>query len=179
VCENVNTLGINPDPLRPIELVRIAPDALPQLFVIVDTEEEFDWNAPFSRTNASVRAMRHIDRLQNVVSTRQIVPTYVVDFPIASTADGFAPLKEFADQGRARIGAHLHPWVNPPLSEELTKRNSFGCCLGVALETEKMRVLSNQIAARAGTGKRRIGDVRTPRRGAAAAARRTSAVLRD
>lgn len=146
MCENVSTLGINPDPLRPIELVRIAPDASPQLFVIVDTEEEFDWNAPFSRTNASVRAMRHIDRLQNVVSTRQIVPTYVVDFPIASTADGFAPLKEFADQGRARIGAHLHPWVNPPLSEELTKRNSFGCCLGVALETEKMRVLSNQIA---------------------------------
>ncbi len=90
--------------------------------------------------------MRHVDRLQNILSARQIVPTYVVDFPIASQADGFAPLKEFADQGRARIGAHLHPWVNPPLSEELTTRNSFGCCLGAALETEKLRVLSNQIA---------------------------------
>ena len=128
------------------ERVQICADASPQLFVIVDTEEEFDWNAPYSRTNTSVLAMRHIDRLQNVLSGRQIVPTYVVDFPIASQPDGFAPLKEFADRGRARIGAHLHPWVNPPLSEELTTRNSFGCRLGAALETEKIRVLSNQIA---------------------------------
>ena len=81
------------------ERVQICADASPQLFVIVDTEEEFDWNAPYSRTNTSVLAMRHIDRLQNVLSTRQIVPTYVVDFPIASQADGFAPLKEFADAG--------------------------------------------------------------------------------
>ena len=36
--------------------------------------------------------------------------------------------------------------MNPPLSEELTTRNSFGCRLGAALETEKIRVLSNQIA---------------------------------
>jgi hypothetical protein len=125
--------------------VQICADASPLLFVIVDTEEEFDWSAPFSRANTSVRAMRHIDRLQRVLSTRQIVPTYVVDFPIASQRDGFAPLKEFADQGHARIGAHLHPWVNPPLSEELNARNSFGCRLGEALETEKIQVLANQI----------------------------------
>jgi hypothetical protein len=109
--------------------VQICADASPQLFVIVDTEEEFDWNAPYSRTNTSVLAMRHIDRLQNVLSTRQIVPTYVVDFPIASQADGFAPLKEFADQGRARIGAHLHSWVGQLLCAELSARTSFGCRL--------------------------------------------------
>lgn len=118
----------------------------PQLFVIVDTEEEFDWRAPFSRANTSVRAMRHVDRLQNVLSARHIVPTYVVDFPIASQADGYAPLKAFADQGLARIGAHLHPWVTPPFSEEVNRRNSFGCCLGEALETEKIRVLASRIA---------------------------------
>jgi hypothetical protein len=126
--------------------VQISAEASPQLFVIVDTEEEFDWSAPFSRGNTSVLAMRHIDRLQNLLSKRHIVPTYVIDFPIASQSDGVAPLKEFADQGSARIGAHLHPWVNPPLSEELTRRNSFGCRLGASLETEKIRVLSNQIA---------------------------------
>jgi len=126
--------------------VQIRADVSPLLFVIVDTEEEFDWSAPFARTNTSVRAMRHIDRLQRVLSARQIVPTYVVDFPIASQRDGFAPLKEFADHGHARIGAHLHPWVTPPLVEELNTRNSFGCCLGEALETEKIKVLTNQVA---------------------------------
>jgi hypothetical protein len=29
----------------------------PKLFVIVDTEEEFDWSAPFARENVSVTAI--------------------------------------------------------------------------------------------------------------------------
>jgi hypothetical protein len=128
------------------EPVPIAPGSSPELFVIVDTEEEFDWNAPFSRDNTSVRAIRHVDRLQRVLSRYKITPTYVVDFPIASQPDGFALLKAFADEGQARIGAHLHPWVNPPFVEDVTTRNSFGCCLGEALETEKIKVLQTQIA---------------------------------
>src|SRR5712691_103977 len=124
----------------------VSADTQPQLFVIVDTEEEFDWGAPFSRANVSVRAMRHIDRLHNLLSTRRVVPTYVVDFQIASRVDGFRPLKEFADAGTARIGAHLHPWVNPPFTEAITSQNSFGCCLGEALETEKIHVLKSQIS---------------------------------
>jgi hypothetical protein len=119
--------------------------ASPQLFVVVDTEEEFDWDKPFSRDNTSVRAMRHIGRLQSVFARRGVVPTYVVDFPVASQRDGFAPLKEFADAGAARIGAHLHPWVNPPFTEPLTRRNSYGFALGELLETEKIHVLSRQI----------------------------------
>ncbi|MEQ1573329.1 MAG: polysaccharide deacetylase family protein, partial [Vicinamibacterales bacterium] len=126
--------------------VQLRADASPLLFVVVDTEEEFDWNAPFSRANTSVRAMDHIDRLQQLFSTRGIVPTYVVDFPVASQPRGFGSLKQFADEGRARIGAHLHPWVNPPFAEEVSGRNSFGCNLGAALETEKIRALQAQIA---------------------------------
>ena len=128
------------------EPVPIAPGAAPRLFVIVDTEEEFDWNAPFSRGNISVRAIRHVDRLQRVLSRYKITPTYVVDFPIASQPDGFDVLKALADDGQARIGAHLHPWVNPPFTEDVTTRNSFGCCLGGALETKKIEVLQAQIA---------------------------------
>src|SRR5437868_4261077 len=126
--------------------VQIRAEMKPLLFVVVDTEEEFDWGAPFSRANISVSAMRHIDRLQSLLSTREVVPTYVVDFPIASQVDGFRPLKEFADAGTARIGAHLHPWVNPPFKEAISARNSFGCCLGEALETEKIHVLKSQIS---------------------------------
>jgi hypothetical protein len=127
------------------EPVRIPEDADPLLFVIVDTEEEFDWGAPFSRANTSVRAMRRIDRLQRILASREIQPTYVVDFPVASQPDGYLPLKAFADDGAARIGAHLHPWVNPPYDEEVSRRNSFGCNLGAALEAEKIRILTDQI----------------------------------
>jgi hypothetical protein len=116
------------------------------LFIIVDTEEEFDWRAPLSRANTSVRAMRRVHTLQEVFATRGFVPTYVVDFPVASQAEGYGPLAELARDGRARIGAHLHPWVNPPFTEALAAGNSFGCALGEALETEKIRVLRACIA---------------------------------
>jgi hypothetical protein len=137
------------EPLEPVEIVQrvsVPATSAPRLFVVVDTEEEFDWAAPFSRRNTSVRAIRYIDRLQNVLSGYAIKPTYVVDFPIASQRDGYGPLKELASSDQARIGAHLHPWVTPPFDEELCARNSFGCSLGRALETEKIRVLRDEIA---------------------------------
>jgi hypothetical protein len=140
VDEAVNTATVE---LR--STVRLPANVSPLLFVVVDTEEEFDWSAPFSRGNTGVRAMRHVDRLQNVFLRHGITPTYVVDFPIASQPDGFTLLKAFADARQARIGAHLHPWVNPPFVEDVTRRNSFGCCLGEALETEKIRVLRTEI----------------------------------
>jgi hypothetical protein len=139
-----------PDPIgltSEFEHVRLPRGSTPRLFVIVDTEEEFDWAAPFARSNTSVRAMAHIDRLHSVLARYGITPTYVVDYPIASQADGYKPLKEIADSGQARIGAHLHPWVNPPFVEEVNRRNSFGCCLGESLETEKIRLLRAQIAS--------------------------------
>jgi hypothetical protein len=42
------------------EPVRLPPDAQPRLFVVVDTEEEFDWSAAFSRANTGVTAIREM-----------------------------------------------------------------------------------------------------------------------
>jgi hypothetical protein len=129
------------------EPVQIRANVSPMLFAIVDTEEEFDWSAPFSRANTSVRAMRQVHRLQRVFAAQGVVPTYVVDFPVASQPDGYRPLLEYSRDGSARIGAHLHPWVTPPFTEDVTRRLSFGCCLGEALETEKIRVLKAGISS--------------------------------
>ena len=90
--------------------------------------------------------MRHIDRAQRVFDTFGIVPNYVVDYPIAAQAEAFGPLKAYADAGRALIGAHLHPWVSPPFDEEINARNSYPGNLPRALEQEKLRVLTDQIA---------------------------------
>ena len=43
----------------------------PTLMVVVDTEEEFDWSAPFSRQATGVTAMRHIDRAQRLCDARR------------------------------------------------------------------------------------------------------------
>jgi len=43
------------------------PSGPPRLFVVVDTEEEFDWSAPFSRDSVGVSAIQEVGRLQDVL----------------------------------------------------------------------------------------------------------------
>jgi hypothetical protein len=132
---------------RPIEF---APDCTPTLFVIVDTEEEFDWGAPFSPANTSVSAMRHIARIHDIFAKRRIKPTYVIDYPIATQPEGYLPLKERMEAGECAIGAHLHPWVTPPMTEAVNQRNSYGCNLDPGLERAKLRNLKDAIAENVG-----------------------------
>jgi len=122
----------------------------PRLQVVVDTEEEFDWSAPYSRANTSVSAMKQIGRAQRIFDRFGLKPAYVVDYPVASQAAGYDPLQEIHQDGRCTIGAHLHPWVSPPYDEELTTRNSFTMNLPVPLQHEKIRILADTIAQRFG-----------------------------
>jgi hypothetical protein len=132
----------------PIDLPASAP---PTLFVVVDTEEEFDWSAPFSRESTSVTAMRHIGRAQTLFDRFGVVPTYVIDYPVASKPEGSAPLAEFASAARATIGAHLHPWVTPPHDEDVSRRNSFAMNLPAALEAAKLATMVETIDRAFGT----------------------------
>jgi len=126
-------------------------DWAPRLLVVIDTEEEFDWSAEFSRDNTSVRSMREIERLQRIFDEYRITPTYVVDYPIVSQADGYRPLQDIHASGRCLIGAHLHPWVNPPFDELVNRVNSFPGNLPRALEAEKLQVLGETISDRFGS----------------------------
>jgi len=129
------------------ELIRLDPESRPILVVVIHTEEEFDWDKPYDRNATGVAHMRHIARAQSVFDEFGIVPNYVVDYPIATQAEAFGPLKVYADAGRALIGAHLHPWVSPPFDEEVNARNSYPGNLPRALEHEKLRVLTDRITA--------------------------------
>ncbi len=117
----------------------------PKLFVIVDTEEEFDWSAPFARENVSVTAIQEVGRLQDVVEPYGLKPTYVVDYPVAATPASAEKLGEVAARGTCRIGAHLHPWVTPPFDEPLVPPMSFGCNLGEPIESAKIAHLQEAI----------------------------------
>ncbi len=64
----------------------------PQLIVVVDTEEEFDWNKDFDRNQISVRHMTNIHRAQDICDDFGVTPVYVIDYPIASQESGYAPL---------------------------------------------------------------------------------------
>lgn len=141
---------VSTDHLRPHvpardDVVRSGVAEKPALIVVVDTEEEFDWHAPFDRRNTSVEHMRSIDRLQRVFDTFSIRPVYVVDQPIASQAIAYEPLRRFHADGRCEIGAHLHPWVSPPFDEEVNARNSYPGNLPPELERAKLESLGDAI----------------------------------
>ena len=59
-------------------------DSPPQLTIIVDTEEEFDWSKPHSRANICVDHIRSQFRAHKIYGRYGIKPTYVVDYPVAT-----------------------------------------------------------------------------------------------
>ena len=61
--------------------------------VVVDTEEEFDWSAPFDRGSTSVTAMREVWRLQAVFDEFDIVPVYVIDYPGGDPGRWYRPVE--------------------------------------------------------------------------------------
>lgn len=127
-----------------------SPEVRARLFVIVDTEEEFDWSAPFSRHAVQVTAIDEVPRLQQVLAPYRAVPTYVIDYPVATTPSSAGRLAEYAARGECQIGAHLHPWVTPPFDEVLGSRASYACNLGIDLEREKITRLRDAIVSHVG-----------------------------
>jgi peptidoglycan/xylan/chitin deacetylase (PgdA/CDA1 family) len=116
-----------------------------QLLVVVDTEEEFDWDAPFSRSAVATRSIPAQARAHEIYDRFDLVPTYVVDHPVATDPVAAGFLRALKDEGRAEIGAHLHPWVTPPHDEAVTTRNSYQCNLPPALERAKIETLTEAI----------------------------------
>src|SRR5260221_9056284 len=86
----------------------------PTLSVVIDTEEEFDWSAPFDAAATATENIQYQPLAQDIMDRHGVVPTYVVDYPVADTPAAYSLFRAIADDGRCEIGAHLHPWVTPP-----------------------------------------------------------------
>ena len=119
----------------------------PQLAVVVDTEEEFDWRSPFARENIGTRSIAAQPLAHRIYDRWGVVPTYVIDYPVAIDPAARALLGSLREQGKAEIGAHLHPWVCPPHEEEVNRFNSYHCNLPPALERAKIETLTDAVEA--------------------------------
>ena len=128
-----------------------ATSTRPVLTVVVDTEEEFDWSQPFDRRNVGVSAIAAQPLAhERVFDKHGVVPTYVIDWPVATTPSSIAVLKKLMEEGRCEIGTHLHPWVSPPYTEEVNTFNSYAGNLPRELEFEKLRLLTEAITTHFG-----------------------------
>ncbi|OJY65140.1 MAG: hypothetical protein BGP12_04870 [Rhodospirillales bacterium 70-18] len=119
----------------------------PLLMVVVDTEEAFDWNAPFDRASVAVDSIAAQPLAHEIFAPHGLRPTYVIDYPVATTPSSVAVLKGLLDAGHCQIGAHLHTWVNPPFDEPVSPATSYAGNLAPALERAKIRHLTEAIAA--------------------------------
>jgi hypothetical protein len=139
--------------LPPLEGAYVTlPDSFGRRFALfVDTEEDFDWSLPFTRTEHSTRSASAMAVFQRRMSAAGIKPVYVVDYAIASDPAAVELLRGFQDAGTCTIGAHLHPWITPPHDEVLSGPNSFAGNLPPDLEKAKLELLTSKIEDSFGT----------------------------
>lgn len=116
----------------------------PKLLVVIDTEEEFDWNT-LPPASVGVDAMRHQQVAHRILRKHGIVPTYAVDHLVARDRNASAPLREFLADGGCEIGSQLHAWVNPPFEEVPSRFNTYAGNLPAYLEFEKIGLLTRTI----------------------------------
>jgi hypothetical protein len=145
----------------------------PRFLVTVDTEEEFDWYGPFTRSDHGITHVPAISRFQELCDARGVQPAYLVDYPIANDPAAIALLGGYARDKRAAIGVQLHPWVSPPFFEDLSIINSFACNLPADLEREKLTKLHEAIVQNMGV------YPQIYRAGRYGAGQATPAILRD
>jgi len=129
----------------PVDLVRFPADFGQRFILTVDTEEEFDWSTPLERTGHSVQSVPRLAKFQQFCEGLGVIPLYLVDYPLATSPVAAEILREPLAQGRAEIGVQLHPWVNPPFTEEINEFNSFSGNLPEELEREKFSRLRDTI----------------------------------
>lgn len=137
------------DPPPPRAMARFA-DGRTRFLLTVDTEEEFDWSKPLDRDSHGLDHVSRLAKFQEFCENEGVVPVYLVDWPIANSALAADILRGPLAAGRAEIGVQLHPWVNPPFSEEVTQANSFAGNLPLATEEEKFSRLRDRIEERFG-----------------------------
>src|SRR5436305_5770320 len=117
----------------------------PMLVVVVDTEAEFDWTSHEPRQAAGVSSVRSQSRAQSIFECYGVRPTYLVDYPVSSTPEGYEYIRALYRSGACEIGAHLQPWDTPPLVEQRTDQNSYPGNLPFEVERAKMMRLTQSI----------------------------------
>lgn len=132
------------------DLIELDAGERPRFWVTIDTEEDFDWTAPFARTGYRLASVPALAECQSYFAHAAVRPIYLVDWPIVADGRAVDILGAAQDGGRCEIGAQLHPWVTPPHDEDVNERNSYTGNLPAALQRAKMTALRDAIRDRFG-----------------------------
>lgn len=105
-------------------------------FITIDTEED-EWG-DYGLRVPSVKNIACLKQLQKLFDVYGAIPTYLIDYPVATRAFSRRVMEELLGQGKCEIGTHCHPWNTPPFIEKTSDYNSFLSNLPQDLVAEKM-----------------------------------------
>jgi hypothetical protein len=112
--------------------------------IVLDAEEDFDWNNPIQGTPHSTAHMKNIRVLHEILVAYGIVPTYLLTFPVLEDADVVRIIRRQLDCGQCAAGIQLHPWVTPPLDNVQVHQASFSGNLAADIEEKKLVALKSK-----------------------------------
>jgi hypothetical protein len=115
-----------------------------KLFITIDTEEDL-WDNR-QRENNPCNNLLRIPLLQEIFDRYEAIPTYLINYAVASNSTAMRILLKINEAGRCEIGSHCHPWNTPPFTEELNQRNSMLCNLPEDIQFEKLSRLHHLIS---------------------------------
>ena len=117
------------------------PDSV-RFIVSIDTEED-NWYR--SRQRITLENIGELRRQARFFDRLGIRPTYFTTYHVAGDARAADVIREVSSGGGSEIGAHLHPWNTPPLTEAFTPRNSMLKNLPAELQERKLRALTGML----------------------------------
>jgi hypothetical protein len=110
------------------------------LVVSVDTEED-NW-VP-TRSSLTARNVLELPRLEALFRRLGGVrATYFTTYAVVQDPEATAVMRSVRQGGFAEIGAHLHPWNTPPITEPASPRNTMLKNLGPSLQLAKLRTVT-------------------------------------
>jgi len=109
------------------------------LVVSIDTEED-NWDR--SRHDVRLENIAELPRMATFFDRFGVRPTYFTTYQVAIDPQAAAVMRAVGSDGRAEIGAHLHPWNTPPLAEAFEPRNSMLKNLPAELQLAKIQSLT-------------------------------------
>lgn len=124
-------------------------DGLIPVVITVDTEPDnaWDWHL-----DPSVANVGELLRLHELLLKYSAKATCLITYTVVGSDEAVKTLETLEREGGAEIGAHLHPWENPPFSDsgEDVKYSSYPHDLSPALFEDKMSTLTEAITERMG-----------------------------
>ena len=109
------------------------------VIVSLDTEED-NWQR--SRHDVTVENIHELRPQAALFNRLGVRATYFTTYQVAADPKAAEVIREVTEGGRAEIGAHLHPWNTPPLSEAFVPRNSMLKNLPAELQRAKVEQLT-------------------------------------